>query len=99
MRYDDALRRPAAAGSTARGAEPAEADGDGRQPLAALRKRKGLKQQDVADRAGITRTYLSLIENGHAESVTLPVARRIARALGAHVDDCFSQDYGEAPAR
>jgi transcriptional regulator with XRE-family HTH domain len=48
--------------------------------LARLRARKGLTYQQVADRAGITRTYLSFLEKGRRRP-TLDVALRLAGAL------------------
>lgn len=49
--------------------------------LAAERRRQGRTLEDVADRAGIHRTSLGLIER-HSRGVTLDVASAIAASLG-----------------
>jgi len=49
--------------------------------LKAIRREKGLSQGDLADRAGINRSYLSMIENGHS-SPTLDVVERLAVGMG-----------------
>lgn len=48
--------------------------------LVSLRRQLGLTQAEVAQRAGIDRTYYNKIERGKAPSVR--VAMRIANALG-----------------
>lgn len=50
------------------------------------RKARGLSQQEVADRAGLDRTYLSSVENGK-QNVSVAVLFRLADALGSPVDD------------
>ena len=57
--------------------------------VAHMRKKLGLRQQDLAEQAGITRTYVSLIENGHADGLTLDTAKKIADALDSSIDDVF----------
>ncbi|MDA8298062.1 MAG: helix-turn-helix transcriptional regulator [Actinomycetota bacterium] len=49
--------------------------------IARLRQRAGLRQEDLADRAGIRREYLSKIESGHATE-QLRSLFMILRALG-----------------
>jgi transcriptional regulator with XRE-family HTH domain len=46
-----------------------------------LRQKLGLSQEELADRAGIHRTYVSQLERG-IKSPTLAVLIKIARALG-----------------
>lgn len=46
----------------------------GRQ-LAAIRILYSIKQQELADRIGIGRTYLSLFENGHARLTDEQIVR------------------------
>lgn len=53
--------------------------------LAAVRRASGLSQQAVADRMEGSRTYLSLVENGHRD-VSLSWLLRYADAIGAHID-------------
>lgn len=49
--------------------------------IGAVRKKKGLSQGDLAESAGVSQTYLSLVECGHAMP-TLPLLERISAALG-----------------
>lgn len=50
-----------------------------------IRRRRedvGVSQTDLAQQAGISRTYLSLIERGEAKNISLNVLNRLAVALG-----------------
>jgi len=49
-----------------------------------VRREKGLSQGELADRAGINRSYLSMIENGHS-SPTMDVVERLAAGIGISV--------------
>jgi transcriptional regulator with XRE-family HTH domain len=51
--------------------------------LRALRLREGLRQTDVAKRAGVTQQLVSRIELGRAADVTLATVRRVVAAAGA----------------
>jgi transcriptional regulator with XRE-family HTH domain len=62
-----------------------------------LRDAKGLSQGDVETRAGLPRTYLSRIENGHTIP-TLPVLERWARALDVEMYQLFAVRQGEPEA-
>ena len=53
--------------------------------IAALRKKAGLTQEQMADRAGLQRTHVGRIEAGRY-AVTLEVVQAIAQALGMTVD-------------
>lgn len=57
--------------------------------LATLRKQKNLTQKELADAAGITRNYISKIENGNDVNVTYKVLSAIAEKLGVKVGDIF----------
>jgi transcriptional regulator with XRE-family HTH domain len=46
------------------------------------RKEKGLSQTDLADLVGISRNYVSLIERGEAESISMKVLNQLAVVLG-----------------
>lgn len=48
-----------------------------------------LSQEELADRAGLDRTYLSGVERG-TRNPTLEVMQRIAGALGADLDVVFA---------
>ncbi len=52
----------------------------------ALRARRRWRQQDVADKARVSRTIVSRLERGHATTVTLDATRRICAALDARVE-------------
>jgi transcriptional regulator with XRE-family HTH domain len=54
--------------------------------LRALRHRKGWRQQDLADRAGVSCTIVARIERGAFESMPLGKVRHVAEALGARLD-------------
>jgi HTH-type transcriptional regulator / antitoxin HipB len=59
--------------------------------LAEVRRRRGLTQGEVAELAGIERTYLSRLENG-AATVQLERALRALRRLGASVTVTFERE-------
>jgi transcriptional regulator with XRE-family HTH domain len=46
-----------------------------------LRRERGLSQRQLAGRAGVSRNYISLIERGEADNVTLNALGRLAEAL------------------
>ena len=48
--------------------------------ISKLRQNRGLSQEELADRAGIHRTYVSQLERGF-KSPTLAILIKIARAL------------------
>lgn len=54
----------------------------------ALRDAKGWSQEELADRAGMHRTYISAVERA-VRNPTLTVIERIARALGISVSKIF----------
>lgn len=53
--------------------------------IAALRKMKGMTQEQLAERAGLQRTHVGRIEAGKY-AVTLEVVQAIAEAMGMTVD-------------
>ncbi len=56
------------------------------QNILRLRKEKGLTQEQLANKAGISRRYLSDIENGKRK-ISLAILERIARVLDLSVGD------------
>lgn len=56
------------------------------------RIRLGIKQKDLAAQAGITKAYLSDLENGKAQNPSKAVMDKLAAALGSTVQELF---YGE----
>jgi putative molybdopterin biosynthesis protein len=56
--------------------------------LRRARQRSGLKQAELAARAGISRQTLSVLESGRGQPSTL-IALRLARILGCRVEELF----------
>jgi len=54
--------------------------------LKSARERAALTQEELAFRAGVHRTYISLLERGK-KSPTLEVLQRISKALGVRMSD------------
>lgn len=54
--------------------------------LRAVRIRSRLRQQDVAERAGVGASTVSRIERGHAAALSLATIQAVARAIGVDVD-------------
>jgi transcriptional regulator with XRE-family HTH domain len=54
-----------------------------------LRKRRGLSQEELADRAGLHWTYLSDLERGR-QTPTMDVVNRVARACRVTLADFFA---------
>jgi len=58
-----------------------------RTVLRTLREQRGLTQNQVASRAGVTKPYLSQLESGARKNPSLPVLKRLAKALGVPVTE------------
>ncbi len=56
-----------------------------------LRERLGLSQEELADKAGIHRTYIGGVERGE-RNLGLKNVFRIAKALGVTVTDLFTEE-------
>ena len=56
------------------------------QRITALRKMEGISQQELADRAGLTRQHIGSIERGELPNVANVTIQQIAEALGMTVD-------------
>jgi len=52
----------------------------------AVRVRRRWRQSDVAARAGVSQSFVSLVERGHLDRVSLSGLRRLGRALDIRVD-------------
>ena len=65
--------------------------------LLELRTAAGLTQQELADRAGTTRSVISRLEDDNYEGHSLSLLRRIADALGYHLDLEFRQREDQLP--
>ncbi len=51
-----------------------------------LRKDRDLSLQDVADRAGLSKSHIWELEHGRAKNPTVDTAIRLARAFGVSLD-------------
>lgn len=60
------------------------------------REQKGYTQEQLADKLGITKGYISRVEN-NKERPNLEFLANVADALGVHVKDFFDDDY-DTPA-
>lgn len=56
------------------------------QRITALRKLNGISQQELADRAGLSRQHIGRIENGELINVANVTIQQVAEALGMVVD-------------
>jgi transcriptional regulator with XRE-family HTH domain len=59
----------------------------------ALRLKKGLSQEALADAIGVHRTYMGFIERGE-RNLTLKNIFKLSRVLGVHLPDLFGFDVG-----
>lgn len=64
---------------------------DGENPLRVWREYRGLNQQQVAEKAGISKPYLSQLESGQRKGTT-EVLSAIARALNVSLDDLVASE-------
>jgi transcriptional regulator with XRE-family HTH domain len=55
-----------------------------------LRTERGLTQVELAKRVKVTQTYVAKIEGGDRVNPSLPVLKRLAKALGVPVTDLLS---------
>lgn len=53
-----------------------------------LRKEKEISQEELADRAGVHRTYVGMIERGE-KNITIVNIQKIAKALGVGIKELF----------
>lgn len=51
-----------------------------------LRKEKGLSQEELADKAGLHRTYIGMIERGE-KNITLTNIEKIGKALNVEISE------------
>ena len=56
-----------------------------------LRKERGISQEALALSAGIERSYLSRIENGHVEMPQIETRERIANGIGVSESDVLRE--------
>jgi DNA-binding XRE family transcriptional regulator len=64
---------------------------DGENPIRVWRGYRGLTQQQVAEAAGISKSYLSQLESGQRKG-SAEVLARVAKALNVSLDDLVMPD-------
>lgn len=57
--------------------------------VAEIRKERGLSQQELAEKANVSRPYLSIIETNQNKTVSNSIMFRIAKALGVGIETIF----------
>ncbi len=67
---------------------------DGQNPIKVWREHRGMTQQQVADKAGISKPYLSQLESGQRRGTT-EVLMAVAKALGVDLDDVVMTEAAE----
>ena len=60
--------------------------------IAIHRDRLHLSQSELAESAGVSRNYISLIERGYTENVSYGVLERICSRLGLGISITFNSD-------
>ena len=58
--------------------------------ISLIRKEKGLSQEKLALKAGLDRTYINSIENGH-RNISISNIEKISKALGLSLSKLFEE--------
>ena len=58
------------------------------QRVQELRKKRNLSQEQLADMAGVHRTYIGMVERAE-KNITLRNIKKFAKALGVNIKDLF----------
>lgn len=58
-----------------------------------FRIQQGLTTEELAEIVGISRTYLSQIENGKVNNISTKILVKLASALGKKVDDLIDDQF------
>ena len=58
--------------------------------LREAREKLGMTQEELAEKSGISRTTISMLENGHSSCVKTVTLIKLADTLGQRVSDLFS---------
>lgn len=64
---------------------------DGKNPIRVWREYRGLTQQQLADRAGVSKPYLSQLESGKRRG-GVEVLKKIAQALTLNLEDLVTDE-------
>lgn len=70
---------------------------EGKNPIKVWRAYRGLTQHDLAEKTGLSQSYLAMMENGEREG-TVKALKRIAKALDVDIDDLVDM-HDEEPAQ
>jgi transcriptional regulator with XRE-family HTH domain len=54
--------------------------------IRALRRRRGWRQSDLADRSRVSQPTISVVERGHLDTLSIRTIRRVLAALDARID-------------
>ena len=54
-----------------------------------------MSQSELAEKAGLSRNYISLIERGQAQNTSMRVLNQLALALGVRMSDLIGQPEAE----
>jgi DNA-binding XRE family transcriptional regulator len=57
------------------------------------REKIGLTQEELANKAGVSRLTIINLENGLTSDVKASTLKKISEVLGKPMDDCFSFTY------
>lgn len=60
--------------------------------LKQIREEKGISQEELSKKSGVSRTTISELENGKTERITNITLEKLANALGKKVSDVFFKD-------
>ncbi|MGV3027069.1 helix-turn-helix transcriptional regulator [Clostridium thermobutyricum] len=53
------------------------------------RIKRGIKQEELSKMIGVSRSKLSMLENGNFSNLTYPLMFKISKALGVSVQELF----------
>lgn len=54
-----------------------------------IRTKQGMSQAELAEKSGVSRAIISNLETGKSEQTTIRTLQKIAKALGATIDEVF----------
>ncbi|WP_066895721.1 helix-turn-helix domain-containing protein [Clostridium nigeriense] len=60
--------------------------------IAEIRNKRGISLSKLSRESGVSKGYLSELENGIKENPNIEILDKIAKALGISVSDLFEQD-------
>ena len=66
--------------------------------IRSMRKEKGLSLSELADRAGVSKSYLSTVENGTGSRPGAAILHKLALALGVNLGDVLGRSVQADPS-